>query len=193
MVLYFSGTGNSRYAARLIARETGDRVVSINELIKNGEYPALVSDMPFVFVCPTYAWRIPRVVERFIRRTRFEGSRAAYFVLTCGGETENAAHYARKTCRVAGLEFMGLATVVMPENYVAMFAVPDKEQAESIVRTSRSEHARSGSAYKSRRAFAGRKGHAQGPVYEPRCQRRLLSVCGEREGVLRNLSVYRLR
>ncbi len=134
MILFFSGTGNSRYAARLIAKETGDRSVSMNELIKTGEYPALVSDKPFVFVCPTYAWRIPRVVERFIRRARFEGSRAAYFVLTCGGETENAARYARKTCREAGLDYMGLAGVVMPENYIALFAVPDREQAEAIVR-----------------------------------------------------------
>ena len=134
MILYFSGTGNSRYAARLIAQETGDRLVCINELIKNGESPSFTSDKPFVFVCPTYAWRIPKVVERFIHRARFNGSGKAYFVLTCGGEIENAAHYAQKTCRETGLGFVGLVSVVMPENYIAMFDVPDKAQAAAIIK-----------------------------------------------------------
>lgn len=30
MVLYFSGTGNSRYAAKKIAEVSGDQIISIN-------------------------------------------------------------------------------------------------------------------------------------------------------------------
>jgi ferredoxin len=137
MILYFSGTGNSRYAAALIARMVGDDLVSMGDYIKKGENPALSSDKPFVFVCPTYAWRIPRVVERFIRGALFSGSRKAYFVLTCGDQTYNAASYARKTCRESGLTFMGLAGIVMPENYIAMFKVPDREEANAIIEKAR--------------------------------------------------------
>ena len=134
MVLYFSGTGNSRYAARLIAQATGDQAVSVNDAVKNGGDPVLGSDKPYVFVCPTYAWRIPRVVEDFIRRVRFTGSRRAYFVLTCGDETGDAAYYAEKTCREIGLCYMGLSSIVMPENYIALFDVPDKSQADVIIK-----------------------------------------------------------
>ena len=32
MILYFTGTGNSRYAAQIIARITGDELISINDI-----------------------------------------------------------------------------------------------------------------------------------------------------------------
>ena len=34
MILYFSGTGNSRYAAQYIGNIIGDEIVSINDKIK---------------------------------------------------------------------------------------------------------------------------------------------------------------
>lgn len=107
MVLYFSGTGNSRYTAQIIASDTDDKTISINALLKSGREEVLQSDKPFVFVCPTYAWRVPRIVDTFIRRTRFTGSNKAYFILTCGGEPGNAAQYAQKTCGDKGLHFWG--------------------------------------------------------------------------------------
>lgn len=133
MVLYFSGTGNSRYAARLIAAATADNLVSIGAMIKSGTNGTFQSDRPYVFVCPTYAWRMPRVVEDFIRQASFSGSNKAYFVLSCGGEAGNAAPYAARLCRNKKLDFMGLAGVVMPENYIAMFDVPDKKEADAII------------------------------------------------------------
>ena len=108
MVLYFSGTGNSRYAAKLIAKTIDDDFVSINDYIKKGEPPELLSDKPYVFVCPAYAWRLPRVVERFIKDAVFNGSRKAYFVMTCGSETGNAAFYAEKLCRETGAFLHGV-------------------------------------------------------------------------------------
>jgi ferredoxin len=134
MILCFSGTGNSRFAAKLIGTVTGDVMVSANGLIKSGSKEALHSDKPFVFVCPTYAWRLPRVFERFIRETALTGSTRAYFVMTCGGETGNAARYIKRLCAVKGLEFMGLKSVLMPENYIALFEVPDKVKADEIIR-----------------------------------------------------------
>jgi flavodoxin/NAD-dependent dihydropyrimidine dehydrogenase PreA subunit len=133
MILYFSGTGNSRYTAQLIGRVTGDTIVSINELVKSGSKEELHSEKPFVFVCPTYAWRIPRLVEDFIKKNRFNGNAQAYFVLTCGDAPGNAAHYAEKTCKEKRLAFLGLASVVMPENYIALFDVPSKAQANAIL------------------------------------------------------------
>lgn len=134
LIFYFSGTGNSRYAARLIAGETDDHAVSMGDVIKSGGVKTYHSEKPLVFVCPTYAWRIPRVVEQFIQKSRFEGSRLAYFVLTCGGHAGNAARYAAKLSAAKSWTFMGLNAVVMPENYIALFEVPDKAQSEMILK-----------------------------------------------------------
>lgn len=68
MILYFSGTGNSRYVARKIAQELNDELISLNQLIKEEKTDELISaDKPFIFVCPTYAWRLPIVVTDFIK------------------------------------------------------------------------------------------------------------------------------
>ena len=63
MVLYFSGTGNSQFAALRLAEGIGDdEVVSINRHLKEGKHAALRSERPLVFVAPTYCWRMPKVV-----------------------------------------------------------------------------------------------------------------------------------
>ena len=133
MICYFSGTGNSQRAARQIALTTGDEIFSINQSLKARAEEKLCSEKPFVFVVPTYAWRIPRVVENWIRKTTFAGSQDAYFVLTCGDGCGNAAAYVRSLCEDKDFRFRGLAPVVMPENYVALFPTPEKEEAQAIL------------------------------------------------------------
>lgn len=134
MILYFSGTGNSQYVALQLSEMTGDdQVVSINRRLQTGEKAPLQSDRPLVFVTPTYAWRLPRVVERWILETGFSGSQDVFFVLTCGGDCGNAAAYAKALCEKKGLRFCGLAPVVMPENYLAMFPTPDEAECRRIV------------------------------------------------------------
>ena len=66
MILFFSGTGNSQYVAKILAEKTKDDIISINKLVKQGNQKQLVSQgKPFVFVCPTYAWRIPIEMKEY--------------------------------------------------------------------------------------------------------------------------------
>lgn len=133
MILYFTGTGNSRHVAKLLAAALDDELVSINAYLQAGRPGAFASDRPYVFVAPTYAWQLPHVVQEFLRKAAFSGSSDAYFVLTCGDGVGNAAQGARKLCRKAGLRFCGLAPVVMPENYIALYPVPYEEEAREII------------------------------------------------------------
>ena len=134
MVFYFSGTGNSQLVAKQIALELGDDLFSINECLKRGENKAFRSERPLVFVAPIYAWRVPRVVEQWIRDTKFVDNLNAYFILTRGGGTQgNAAAYAEKLCAETGMTYCGLASVHMPENYIALAAAPSEEECEAII------------------------------------------------------------
>lgn len=134
MILYFSGTGNSRFAAERIAAVTGDPMVSLNERIRCHDETAIENETRLIFVAPTYAWRLPRVVEAWIEKTALPHSAEAYFILTCGDSAGNAAKYAQKLCARKGLRFMGLRCVIMPENYIAMFDAPEAQQAKAIVK-----------------------------------------------------------
>ncbi len=135
MILYYSGTGNSAYAARRIAGATGDEAVDLFSRLRDNDTSPLQSQKPWVIVTPTYAWRVPRLVRDWLDKTELRGSRDIYFVMTCGSENGNAGSYIGKRCAGRGLDFMGCASVVMPENYIIMFTAPSpKEEAEILVR-----------------------------------------------------------
>ena len=133
MVFYFSGTGNSRYVAQRIAAALGDGLLSMNDRIKAEDSSPVKTDDRLVIVTPTYAWRIPRLVESWLRRTEFPGAKQAWFIMTCGGEIGSAAKYNHALCRDRQLADMGTAQIVMPENYIAMFNAPQAEEARQIV------------------------------------------------------------
>lgn len=138
MIFYFSGTGNSRYAAQAVAEIIGGETVCLNgRLERQGE--RRYSAAPYVFICPTYGWRMPRAVEQYIRSNVFSGARTAYFLLTCGDGMGNAAHWCEKLCRARGLNLRGVAQVVMPENYIALFRAPSEAQEREILQKAEQE------------------------------------------------------
>ena len=133
MVLYFTGTGNSRHIAERIAHALNDTLISLNDRIKSGDITPLAVNGRLVLVMPTYAWRIPRIVRDHLLRTELRGARETWFVMDCGCEIGNAAKYNRALCREKGLVYMGTAQIVMPENFIAMFNAPTVEEARRIV------------------------------------------------------------
>lgn len=133
MVLYFSGTGNSKYIAQKIANALDDELLDLNDRIKRADFSKITAQNRFVFVTPTYAWRMPRIVSDFVENIRFEGAKRAWFVLDCGGEIGNAGKYLEKLCDKLSLEYMGVAEIVMPENYIALFNAPEPDKAQEII------------------------------------------------------------
>lgn len=132
MILYFSGTSNSRYVAEQIAKITSDEIISINDKLQNNDISDILADDRLIFVVPTYAWRIPRVVREWILKTNFKGIKNTWFVMTCGSEIGNAEKYNKKLCNKKGFTYMGSTGVVMPENYIAMFDSPKDDEIEEI-------------------------------------------------------------
>ena len=68
MILYFSGTGNSRWAATLLARRLGDEIVDAGTWIKEKKPGRFHTDRPWVFVVPTYGWQLPHIFRDFCFR-----------------------------------------------------------------------------------------------------------------------------
>ena len=133
MVIYFTGTGNSRFLARTLASALEDELVSAPELIKQNKTGDFRSEKPWVFVSPTYGWQLPRTFRRFIEESRFEGSAQAYFIMDCGSGTGNAGEGLEELCAAKGFEFRGMAEIKMPENYIAVFSAPDEKTAEKLL------------------------------------------------------------
>lgn len=133
MIFYFSGTGNSQLVAQEIADVTNDELISIHQYLKLNQSGNFESNKPWVFVTPTYAWRMPRVVEHWIQDASFNHQTNAYFVLTCAGSTGNAIKYIKKICKEKKWNFKGLTEIIMPENYLAMFPTPSASECQVIL------------------------------------------------------------
>ena len=138
MILYFYGTGNSRYVAKSLAGLLKEDTVAIHKRIRAEDHTPIRSEGPLIFVVPTYAWRVPRLVEEWITKMRFYGNQNAYFILTCGDSIGNAEKYAIRLCAKKKFQFMGVYEIVMPENYLLLFNVP--EEPEAIANVMRADY-----------------------------------------------------
>ena len=141
MVLFFSGTGNSKHIAKLVASALGDEIVDITPYLKEGKTGNFTSERPFVFVVPTYSSYIPRVVEKFIKDSEFSGGQKAYFLMTCGASCSRPGVVKRikPLCQDKGLILGGVEGIVMPENYITLFVAPSEETAKQIIEKAESK------------------------------------------------------
>ena len=136
MVLYFSGTGNSRYVAERIASIINDDCINLFERLKVNDLSEIKTDRDFVIVSPTYGWQIPHILRDWLKQSKLSGSKNIYFVMTCGGEIGNASKYLSRLCKEINMNYMGCAEIVMPENYIALFDAPEKSEALRIIENS---------------------------------------------------------
>jgi len=133
MILYFSGTGNSQYVAHIISKEIHDDVLNLFDKIRTQDYTALKSSKPWIIVAPTYAWRIPRIVNEWLKKTPLHGNKDIYFVMTCAGSKGNAGYYLKEWCQDKGLQYKGCTQIIMPENYIALYDTTSPELIPEIL------------------------------------------------------------
>lgn len=157
MIVYFTGTGNSRYCAKALAERLEDELLDSFRFIRDGVAAELHSDKPWVFVAPTYSWQMPRPFEDFIRRGRFSGSRDAYFLLTCGGHIGDAGARLQALCREKGFFYRGVMPVVMPNNYIVLSRAPSPERAQGILQRARPVLDRAAGCIRQRLSFPFRR------------------------------------
>ena len=67
MIFYFSGTGNTRWAAETLAQATGEHLLFIPEEQQGRCEYTLTEGERIGFVFPTHGWQPPRIVRNFIK------------------------------------------------------------------------------------------------------------------------------
>ncbi len=97
MILFFTGTGNSRYIAEKIAKKTCDDMICINDRIKQKDASSIRVSGDLIIVTPTYAWRIPNLVKEWLLQTK----KQLVVSIICKNHTvlyEGFLHRMRKMC-----------------------------------------------------------------------------------------------
>ena len=121
MIVYFSGTGNSAYVAKRLQRELQDEGFDLFSSIRQRKKDTLYAKQPWVIVAPTYAWRIPRVVQEWLKAVELTGSRELYFVMTCGGSIGNAGAYLERLCKEKGNKCEGFCEQCLDQSFILSF------------------------------------------------------------------------
>ena len=133
MILYFTGTGNSKFVADYLADKLDDKVISLNKIIKNNERLVCTSDKTYVLVAPVYAWRLPEIVEQTIKSAQLEGCKNFYCIATMGENSGDTDKYIKNIIEDKGMSFKGYIGVAMQNNYLTMEKMPSKDNAEKAL------------------------------------------------------------
>lgn len=124
MLYYFSGLGNTAFAARRIAETTG---TDISYIPDTDPLKEKVNGDSIGFMFPIYSWGVPPIVLEFIETLSEDFILAlkkkqlpVWMVCTCGDETGNAAEMLSNCLAKRGLSLDGAWSVIMPNTYVLL-------------------------------------------------------------------------
>ncbi len=157
-IFYFTGTGNSLWAARTLAEGLGDcELVPIARALAAGDIRPAADRV--IIVAPVYMYRLPHIVVRFARALE---TRAPITLLaTCGGDPGDCLRHAKRLFARRGLELVQGHVLVVQTNYLPFGSAPEAEVVEE------------------RLADASRRLHqllpviaGGGPALDTRCDRR---------------------
>ncbi len=141
MIFYFSGTGNTKWAAHQLATATGEQLRYIPDELGNTEPYILNEGERLGFCFPTHGWQPPRIVRDFIQRSTFNVQRSMvngqwsmvngqcsmfngqcstyiYALTTCGDNMGYAMRILEKELGNKGLHTDARFALVMPESNV---------------------------------------------------------------------------
>lgn len=126
MVFYFSGTGNSLYAAKSLDTE----LFSIPQVMKSNELFFTADTIGIV--CPIYGHEMPAMVKQFIRKAVFH-TNYLYVVLTYGSRHANAVELAERVFTGAEITADYITTLMMVDNFLPVFDMNEEVMLDKKV------------------------------------------------------------
>lgn len=147
MIFYFSGTGNTKWAATRLAAATHEDLINIAQYMRADESSHQIAE-PFIlkenerlgFVFPVHGWRVPKLVRDFIANMSLQGFHPyTYCVCTAGDsigltiDNLNDTIAQSKSLKALGInEVSSSYSLIMPESYVGLpFMDVDPKERET--------------------------------------------------------------
>ncbi len=126
MIFYFTGTGNSLYAAK----ELDEKIISIPQVIKREKLEFAADSIGIV--CPVYGHEMPGMVKEFIRRVSFDTS-YLFVVLTYGAHHGGAAEIADLYLQSVGKRADYITSIEMVDNFLPAFDMNEQTARDKQV------------------------------------------------------------
>lgn len=121
MILYLSGTGNTRWAAQQIAFATSDELICMTAPGVQTALRPLNPGERVGFCLPVHGWRPPRVVRRFISElTLPTAGHYVYALCTAGDTLGETMDILRQDLLRRGIRLDATYSLLMPNTYVGL-------------------------------------------------------------------------
>ena len=125
MIFYFSCTGNTKWAAHVVADITGDRLIDIAELMRNDgkTFQCILAENEAIGFCfPVHGWRPPKLVRQFIRQLEIKYTSEPYCwaLCTAGDDIGQTMEILNRDLSRIGLKTDSTFSLIMPESYVGL-------------------------------------------------------------------------
>lgn len=129
VIYWFSGTGNSLSVAMDLAKALGDtELIPIARIINHN----IPSSEKMGLVFPVYAFGLPIIVRRFLRRAPVMAAKYVYTVATFAGLAGAVHQEARKLLAKQGVTLASGWSIQMPGNYPVLAGPPPAEKQTRI-------------------------------------------------------------
>ena len=131
MIFYFTGTGNSLFAAKTLARD-GEEVVSMIEAVRSKAFHYTLKDNePLGFVFPVYFYTVSDPVLELVRNLTVENASFVYAVIPCGASIGAAGGFLKSELKKRGLELQRVDALVVPDGALIFYDIDAPEKMEN--------------------------------------------------------------
>lgn len=123
MILYFTATGNSLYAAKTLDEE----LLSIPQELKKSSRVYKADKIGIV--CPLFEFEIPPAVKEFIRNSEFD-TEYFFLIVTYGCHHGGVAARTQEFLEACGRKADYINTVIMHDNAIIVFDMDEQRKLE---------------------------------------------------------------
>lgn len=130
-IFYFSGTGNSLFIARQLAKQMGDcPVVPMVGEVRKGTNTALSGVIGLVF--PVHAFSMPKLVADFLASSTFDKNTYIFAVATRMGSSCQVFDDIDKILSGKGVALTARWFINMPNNYLNLLPLSNVDQIRAL-------------------------------------------------------------
>ena len=139
MIFYFTGTGNSLYAAKKLADE-GEEIVSIVEALRSKAFHYTLKEGEALgFVFPVYFYTVSDPVLELVRNLTVENASFVYAVIPCGASIGAAGGFLKSELKKRGLELQRVDPLVVPDGALIFYDIDSPEKMRKTLEAATKE------------------------------------------------------
>ena len=125
-IFYFTGTGNSLWVARILAKELGDCELASIADWNQGKKAIEAEVIGLVF--PVHIWGLPAPVIQFVQELKISQPAYIFAIAVDGGQVANTLVQLKKILKRDGLNLSSGFEIIMPSNYIPWGGPGTKEE-----------------------------------------------------------------